>query len=476
MSNLGTESSPLRVAIIGAGPAGFYTAEHLLKQKQYHVEVDLFDRLPTPYGLVRGGVAPDHQKIKSVTKAYERTAKKKGFRYFGFVEFGTDIQLTDLKAHYHQIVFATGTQAGRLLNIPGAELDGSHAASDFVAWYNGHPDYRMFEFDLSQERVAVVGVGNVAMDVARILCLTPDELRSTDIADYALEALSHSNVKDVYVLGRRGPAQAAFTNPELKELGLLEDATVCVLPEEAQLDPLSQSDLDQRHDQATMKKVEMIQDYAKGFGCQNLKADGSSEIKSHRIHLRFLVSPQEIYGDDARKVTGMRLVKNELTRTEAGTLRPKPTGETEEISVGLVFHSIGYRGLPLPEIPFNESWGVIANKNGRVISLESDTPLPGLYTAGWIKRGPSGVIGTNKLDATETVKCMLDDFEKGLVLHPPQPDAAAAEEMIRQHQPEYIVFDEWLELDQLEIERGKEKDRPRLKFTIIDDMLKAVDY
>jgi ferredoxin--NADP+ reductase len=466
MSNLGTESSPLRVAIIGAGPAGFYTAEHLLKQKQYNIEVDLFDRLPTPYGLVRGGVAPDHQKIKSVTKAYERTAKKRGFRYFGFVEFGTDIQLTDLKKHYHQIVFATGTQGGKLLSIPGAELDGSHAASDFVAWYNGHPDYRMFNFDLSQERVAVIGVGNVALDVARILCLSPDELRRSDIADYALEALSHSHIKDVYVLGRRGPAQAAFTNPELKELGQLEEATVHVLPEEAKLDPLSQADLDQRHDQATMRKVEMIQDYAKN----------PSEEKSRQIHLRFLVSPEEIYGNDDRKVTGIRLVKNELGKTEAGTLRPRPTGETEEIPVGLVFHSIGYRGLPLQGIPFNESWGVIANKKGRVIALESDEPLPGIYTAGWIKRGPSGVIGTNKLDASETVKCMLEDFEKGLVLNPADPDAAAAEEMVRRLQPEYIIFDEWLELDQLEVDRGKEKDRPRLKFTAINDMLKAVDY
>ena len=417
---------------------------------------------------MRGGVAPDHQKIKSVTKAYERTAKKRGFRYFGFVEFGSDVQLADLKAHYHQIVFATGTQAGKLLNIPGAELDRSHAASDFVAWYNGHPDYRMFEFDLSQERVAVIGVGNVAMDVARILCLTPDELRRTDIADYALEALSKSNIKEVYVLGRRGPAQAAFTNPELKELGNLEDATVCVLPEEAKLDPLSQADLDQRHDQSVMRKVEMIQDYA--------AQPNFESMKSRQIYLRFLVSPEEIYGNGDRQVTGMRLVKNELTQTEAGTLRPQPTGETEEISVGLAFHSIGYRGLPLPGVPFNKSWGVIANKNGRIIALESDAPLPGLYTAGWIKRGPSGVIGTNKLDASETVKCMLEDFEKGLVLDPSHPDAASAEEMIRQRQPEYLIFDEWLELDQREIERGKAKDRPRLKFTVIDEMLRVVDY
>ena len=466
MTKLGTESNPLRVAIIGAGPAGFYTAEHLLKQKQYQIEVDLFDRLPTPYGLVRGGVAPDHLKIKSVTRAYERTAKKKGFRYFGYVEFGSDIQLEDLKNHYHQIVFATGTQAGKLLNIPGAELNGSHAASNFVAWYNGHPDYRMFEFDLTQERAAVIGVGNVAMDVARILCLTPDELNRSDIADYALEALSKSNIKEVYVLGRRGPAQAAFTNPEVKELGQLEDTNIHVLPEEAELDPLSQADLDQRRDQSTVRKVEMIQDYA----------EAGDDGKSRQITLRFLVSPEEIYGDENGLVNGMRVVKNQLMKTDAGTLRPEATDQTEEISVGLVFHSIGYRGLPLPGVPFNENWGVIANKLGRVISSDDELPLTGLYTAGWIKRGPSGVIGTNKLDASETVKCMLEDFENGITLDPPQPEADAAEETIRIKQPEYIVFEEWLQMDELEVSLGRVKDRPRLKFTAIDDMLSAVDY
>jgi ferredoxin--NADP+ reductase len=309
------------------------------------------------------------------------------------------------------------------------------------------------------------------MDVARILCLTPDELRRSDIADYALEALSNSKIKEVYVLGRRGPAQAAFSNPELKELGQLEGAIVYVDPEEAQLDSLSQADLDQRHDQATMRKVEMIQDYA-----QTLNGNSVNVTNSRIIHLRFLVSPEAIYGNAAHQVIGIRLVKNELAQTEAGTLRPQPTGETEEIPAGLVFHSIGYRGLPLPAVPFNESWGVIANKKGRVIALENDAPVPGLYTAGWIKRGPSGVIGTNKLDAFETVKCMLEDFEKGLILNPSYPAAESAEAMVQRRQPEYIIFDEWLELDHLEIERGKEKDRPRLKFTRIDEMLKKVDY
>ncbi|MFN2236391.1 MAG: FAD-dependent oxidoreductase [Anaerolineales bacterium] len=466
MKTVGTDSEPLRVAIVGAGPAGFYTAEHLLKQKQIKVEVDLFDRLPTPYGLVRGGVAPDHQKIKTVTKAYERTARKQGFRYFGFVEFGSDIKLDDLKKHYHQIVFATGTQTGKLLNIPGAELDGSHTASDFVAWYNGHPDYRMFEFDLSQERVAVIGVGNVALDVARILCLTKNELKQTDIADYALKALSRSNIKEVIVLGRRGPAQAAFTNPEIKELGKLEDTNVVVIPEEAELDPLSQIAISQQHDQTVIRKVELIQDYAKG---NQIK-------KSRQITLRFLVSPEVIYGDENGQVKGIKITKNELIQSEAGSLRPQKTSYTEEIPVGLIFHSIGYRGLPLPEVPFNKKWGVIANKDGRILDPDSNLPLPGLYTAGWIKRGPSGVIGTNKLDAAETVKCMLEDLENGILLNPQYPSPNFAAETIRKCQPEHIVFSEWLLLDNLEITRGKEKNRPRIKFTKVDEMLTVVDY
>ncbi|HBY06714.1 MAG TPA: NADP oxidoreductase [Chloroflexi bacterium] len=466
MTQLGTESSPVRVAVIGAGPAGFYTAEHLLKQNQFNIEVDLFDRLPTPYGLVRGGVAPDHQKIKSVTKAYEKIAQNPRLRYFGFVEFGKDISLTDLEGHYHQIVFATGTQAGKLLNIPGAELNGSHAASDFVAWYNGHPDYRDLKFDLNRERVAVIGVGNVALDVARILCLTPAELGRTDIADYALEALSHSSIKEVHVLGRRGPAQAAFTSPEIKELGQLEDTAVFVPPDEAELDPLSQADLDQRHDQASQRKVELIQEYA------GLPRDG----KSRQIILRFLVSPEEILGDASGQVVAIRLVKNTLTKTEAGTLRPQETDQSEEIPVELVFHSIGYRGVPLPGVPFNERWGVIPNQNGRILDPQKNESLPGLYTAGWIKRGPSGVIGTNKLDASDTVKCMLADLEQGIAINPSNPQADAAEEMIRQRQPEYIVFDDWLHLDQIEVDRGEEENRPRVKFTDIDEMLGEVDY
>jgi ferredoxin--NADP+ reductase len=261
MSQPGSAANPLRVAIIGAGPTGFYAAEHLFK-KDVVVEVDMFDRLPTPFGLVRGGVAPDHQKIKSVTLVFDRIAKRPNFRFYGYVELGRDLTVADLRAHYHQLIYTTGAQTDRPLGIPGQDLNGSHTATEFVAWYNGHPDYRELEFDLSQERVAVVGVGNVAVDVCRILCRTVAELAKTDIADYALEALSHSRVKEVVMVGRRGPAQAAFTNPEIKELGEMEDADIKVLPEEAELDPLSRDMLERDQDRNTMKKVEILQEYA----------------------------------------------------------------------------------------------------------------------------------------------------------------------------------------------------------------------
>jgi ferredoxin--NADP+ reductase len=458
------KSQIYRVAIIGAGPAGFYTAERLLKQKTTHIEVDLFDRLPTPYGLVRGGVAPDHQKIKSVTKVYERIAQSTGFRYYGHVEYGTDITLDDLRDHYHQVVFATGTQSGKLLNIPGANLTGNHAASDFVAWYNGHPDYRNLSFDLSQERAVIIGMGNVAIDITRMLALTPAELGVTDMADYALEALSNSNIKEITILGRRGPVQAAFTSPEIKELGRLADSAFRVLPEELDLDPLSKVELEERSDRGTRKKVEILKSYL------DLHRDGKSRV----LNLRFLVSPVEIYGDGSGRVKEIRLVRNELYKTEVGTLRPRPTDQFESLPVGLVFHSIGYKGVPLTGVPFNENWGIIHNLKGRVINPETDTPMKGVYAAGWIKRGPSGVIGTNKLDAIETVECMLADLQEGTILTPSNPDVGSAEEMIRQRQPRYVFFKDWKYLDQIETARGQVEGRPRVKFTVVREMLNRV--
>ncbi len=420
MAEIGSESNPLRVAIIGAGPTGFYAAGHLFKHEKLTIEVDMYDRLPTPFGLVRGGVAPDHQKIKSVTKAYDRIADRTSFRFYGYVEFGTDVTLDDLKKHYHQILFSTGAQTDRSLGIPGENLEGSHAATEFVAWYNGHPDYRDRKFDLSQERAAVVGIGNVAVDVARILCRTPEELAETDIAD------------------------------------------IVVLPEEAELDALSKQSVEE--DKSTTRKVEILQEYAarKGSG------------KPRRLILRFLVSPVELIGNDAGEVSGMKIVKNELYATETGTLRPRETETFEELPVGLVFRSVGYRGVPLPGVPFQEKWGAILNEKGRVIEPESKKPVTGLYTAGWIKRGPSGVIGTNKPDALETVNCMMEDLANGSTLEPSEPDPAAAETLVRERKPNFVSWKDWQKLNEIEVGKGHEEGRPRVKFTTVEDMLAAL--
>ncbi len=459
---IGTEANPLRVAIVGSGPTGFYTAEHLFKQKAHVVEVDLYERLPTPFGLVRGGVAPDHQKIKSVTKAYDRIAAHPRFRYYGNVELGADVSLEDLCRHYHQIVFTVGAQIDRSMDIPGEDLRRSHAATEFVAWYNGHPDYRNREFDLSQESVAVVGVGNVAVDVCRILCRSREELEKTDIADYALEQIAASRVRTVYMLGRRGPAQAAFTNPEIKELGEMEVADIQVPEEEAAIDEATRKFMEANPDPSTDRKVEILQRYA------GEKRSG----KSKRLVLRFLVSPVELLGGADGGVRAVKLVKNELFLDQKGGIKPKATSAFEELPAGLAFRSVGYKGVALAGIPFREDWGVIPNEKGRV--LESGGAVKGLYCAGWIKRGPTGVIGTNKPDALETVTAMLEDVGKGLYLAPEAPAVTAAEAMVRSRKPSFVSYDDWKKLDALEVERAKGTERPRVKFCSVEEMLSAL--
>jgi ferredoxin--NADP+ reductase len=463
MSEIGSETNPLRVAIVGAGPAGFYTAERLFKEKNTHITVDMYDRLPTPFGLVRNGVAPDHQKIKSVTKVFDRLAQKPEFRFFGNVELGTDVTVEDLRHHYHQIVYTTGAQTDRYLDIPGIELKNSHPATEFVAWYNGHPDFRDYQFDLSQERVVVIGIGNVAVDVARILCRTREELLETDIADYALEQLSQSNVKEVVMLGRRGPAQAAFTPPEAKELGELAGADTFVLPEEAELDSLSLEALADA-DRGTMRNIEIIRELS----------ERQPTGKPKKLTIRFLVSPTELMGNEAGEVVGMRMVKNELYQTESGTMRPRATSTFEDMPVGLVFRSIGYRGVPIPGVPFHERWGVILNEKGRVLDAKSQEPLLGEYTAGWIKRGPSGVIGTNKPDAAETAECMLADLAAGNTLSPDHPEPAAVAKLIQSRKPAFVSYGDWLKLDEMETAAGEAQGRPRVKFTRVADMLAAL--
>ncbi len=464
MTRPGTEAQPLRVAIVGAGPTGFYATDQLFRHPDLVVDVDMYDRVPTPFGLVRAGVAPDHQKIKAVTAAFDKVAAHPRFRFFGAVELGRHLSVDDLRAHYHMIVYTTGAQTDRRMGIPGEDLQRSHAATEFVAWYNGHPDYRDLSFDLSQERAAVVGVGNVAADVARILSRTPEELAATDIADYALEALSASRIREVYVLGRRGPAQAAFTNPEVRELGELAGADVTAKPDEVELDELTRQALERAPDRATQKKVDILKEFA----------HRAPTGKPKRLIMRFLVSPVELHDDERGAVSGMRLVKNRLYATATGTLQPKATNEFEELRVGLVFRSVGYRGVPLPGVPFNDDWGVILNEKGRVLDTQSKQPLVGQYTAGWIKRGPTGVIGTNKPDAVETVTGMLEDLARDIHLRPADASPEAIERLVRERQPQYLSYQDWLKLDELETRRGKETGRPRVKFTRVKDMLAAL--
>lgn len=460
---IGTQANPLRVAIIGSGPSGFYAAAHLQAQTGLHVEIDMFDRLPTPYGLVRGGVAPDHQKIKSVTKAYDRIAADPNFRFYGHVEFGKDLTHADLAAGYHAIIYAVGAQTDRRMDIPGEDLSGSHPATEFVAWYNAHPDFADYQFDLSQENVAVIGLGNVAMDVIRILARTPDELTETDIADYALDQLKHSKVKNIYVLGRRGPAQAAFTNPEIKELGELDDASIIVAPDEVILDPVSRQFVDSGEDKVATKNVEILKSFA---------AQGDTG-KPRKIIMRFCVSPVEITGSG--KVEAIKIVKNALVPDDKGNLKAKPTGEYETIPVGLVFRSVGYHGVPLPGVPFDEKKGTIPNTLGRVLTApQSGEQVVGDYVVGWIKRGPSGIIGTNKPDSVETVNSLLEDLKAGKLRSPAAPDRAKLEALLKDRNVQYVSFEDWHFLDVVEQERGEFRNAPRLKFSKVEDMLKAI--
>jgi ferredoxin--NADP+ reductase len=454
----------IRAAIIGSGPAGFYTAEHLLKEKHVEFEIDMFDRLPTPHGLVRLGVAPDHQKIKSVTKIYDKIASNPRFRFFGLIEYGKQIKLEDLKKFYHVIVFATGAQTDRKLGIPGEDLVGSHTATEFVAWYNGHPDYTHLSFDLSQESVVIIGVGNVAVDVARILCRTPEELKETDIADYALEALGKSRLRDVYLLGRRGPLQAAFTNPEVRELGKLPDAHAVTLRQEIESDEFTLEAIETNKDRTAINKLEILKSYS----------DPKTNTKNKRLHIRFLVSPVEIIGDSRGRVSAVKLVRNELYRAEDGSVRSRPTEEFEVLKAGLVFRSIGYRGVPLEGVPFDEKRGVIHNEKGSIIDPGSGEHLASLYAVGWIKRGPTGVIGTNKQDAGETVRCIVEDVESGHINNPERPDSESAARFVREAEPRCVTYEDWLRIDELEIDKGKAQGRPRVKYTSIEAMLEAL--
>jgi ferredoxin/flavodoxin---NADP+ reductase len=463
MTQIGTEDNPVRVAIVGAGPSGFYAAEHILKDADTHAQVDLFDRLPTPFGLVRGGVAPDHPKIKSVIRVYEKTAAREGFRFFGNVKVGHDVEVEDLERLYHAIVFTVGCETDRQLGIPGEDLPGSHAATAFVGWYNAHPDYCDEEFDLSCERAVVIGNGNVAMDVARMLALTDHELHQTDTADHAIEQLDRSKIKEIVVLGRRGPAQAAFTNPEIKELGEMEDADVVVDPKEVELDAASRAFIDSDEaDKTSRVNVEILEEFARR----------QPTGKDKRIVLRFLSSPVELLGEG--RVEKIVIGRNELVE-EGGNLRARDTGEREELDCGLVLRSVGYTGVPIEGVPFDEKRGLILNDGGRVLDSHDAGHKIGHYTAGWIKRGPSGVIGTNKKDALETVRHLLADVQAQTLLDPDNPQPGAVEELLAERGIRYVTFEDWQAIDQAEVGRGEPHGRPRVKFVRVEEMLETLE-
>ena len=458
-SSTGTPEHPLRVAIVGSGPSGFYAAGHLLKLKDVSVEVDMYDRLPTPFGLVRAGVAPDHPKIKSVIRVYEKTAAGPGFRFFGNVRVGEDVSHAELKERYHAVIYAVGAQTDRQMGIPGEDLPGSWAATEFVAWYNGHPDFRDLEFDLSCRRAVVIGNGNVAMDVARMLVLPREELDVTDTADHAIEVLAGSSIEEVVIVGRRGPAQAAFTNPELLELGELTDADVVVEPAEVELDSHSARSIEGEGDITPRRNVEILTDYA----------GRAPAGKRKRVVLRFLRSPVAIVGEG--RVEGVELVRNELHHGGDGSLRAKATEDHETLECGIVFRSIGYRGVPIEGVPFDEWHGTIPNEEGRVVDPHEQHAIPGEYVVGWIKRGPSGVIGTNKRDAQETVDKLVEDLHEGRVPEPADPDPQAVEQLIAERKPDFVSYEGWELIDAVEKAAGEPQGRPRVKLTRLDEML-----
>jgi ferredoxin--NADP+ reductase len=448
---------PLRVAVVGSGPAAFYAAGHLLASEDPPAEVDMIERLPTPWGLVRLGVAPDHPNLKTVSRAFERIAQRPGFRFFGNVEFGRDIGQADLEMLYDAVVLAVGAQTDRRLRIPGEDLPGSWAATELVAWYNGHPDYQELSFDLSGERAVVVGNGNVALDVARMLALTREELAPTDTTDPAIEAIAESGLREIVVLGRRGPVQAAWTSTELQEMGELAGADIVVDPGELELDAASAAELE-----AGSNIVQRNFEILRGFAAREPTG------KPRTVRLRFRVSPIAILGDG--KVEAVELAHNVLEPDGKGSVRAVATEERETIPADLVFRSVGYHGVPLDDVPFDPRTGTIPNAGGRVLDPEGQA-IPGLYAAGWIKRGPTGVIGTNKKDATETVELLLEDARAGL-LREPEGDGTL-ESLLAERGVEAVMYAGWEAIDRFERTRGEPHGRPRIKLCSWDELLAA---
>lgn len=438
-----TRTGPFRVAVVGAGPAGMYAADELLKHPE--ISVDVFDRLPTPYGLVRAGVAPDHQNTKQVEKLFAQIESQPGFRYFLGVEVGKDVSHAELTARYHAVVYTVGAASDRALGIEGDDLPGSLSATDFVGWYNGHPDKQDLPVHLDADalpsgRVVLVGNGNVALDCARILAEDPERLAGTDIAEGPLAVLRDSAVKEVVVLGRRGPGEAAFTVPEL--VGLMGHTGVNVVVDTGDL-PLEDA-------------------LAGGETTTRLLRElAGREVRPElrTIVLRFLSSPVRVLGES--RVTGVEVGRNRLERDENGVVRAVPTGETEVLETGMLLRAVGYKGLPVADLPYDAATGTVPNDRGRV--------LPGVYVAGWVKRGPNGFIGTNKTDAEETVDQVLDDLDTDRI-PAPVGDASEITAVVRSRQPGMVDLAGWQAIDREEKRRGAESGRPRVKITDVEEM------
>jgi ferredoxin--NADP+ reductase len=445
----------MRVAIIGSGPAGFYAAEALLKRADAVVDVDMFDRLPTPYGLVRGGVAPDHLKIKTVIRVFATTAARPTFRFLGNVRLGRDVTVEELRRHYHQIVYATGNEADRRLGIPGEGIARCTPATVFVGWYNGHPDYRLAQIDLSVRRVAVVGNGNVAVDAARILLRTSAELEKTDIAAHALEALRNSQVREVFILGRRGPEQASFTPAELKELGKMEAADPVIAPGELAgcvgWESTGNADKD--------KNLKIL----RSFAAQQPRA------KAKKLHLRFLVSPTEVIADAAGNVAGLALEKNRLEARPDGTVAARGTGEIEVLEVGMVLPAIGYAAERIAGVPYDEKARVIANEDGRVVDPASRAVIANEYVVGWARTGPQGLIGEHKRASAHVVGHMIADGVELATRALPDRDAIVS--LLRERGLQVVSFNDWKQLDDVEVVRGARRGAPRDKIVDVEAML-----
>jgi NADPH-dependent glutamate synthase beta subunit-like oxidoreductase len=431
----------IKVAIIGSGPSGFYTADSLIKSKS-DVEIDIIDRLPTPFGLIRGGVAPDHQTTKKVAKAYEKIALNNSVNYFGNVEVGKDISIDELRKTYDAVVLAVGAPTDRKLGIPGDDKKGVYGSADFVGWYNGHPDFTNLNPNLNVKAVAVIGVGNVAIDAARVLVKTPNEMAATDIADHATQAINASPISDVYLFGRRGPVEAKFTNVELREMGKLENCMPIVhedqIPEEV---VGSWSERDQRLKERNLTTMREF-----------LQVDPTT--KSKNVHFEFFANPVEVLGND--RVEGLRVEK---TMVKGG--RALGTGEFFEIECGLVVAAIGYYSIPVKGVPFDNDNGIVKHIEGRIDE--------GVYAVGWIKRGPTGVIGTNKPDGVIAAKQIIEDTKESEKL-----GRIALTSMLKERNVRIVTYQDWQKIDEAEMTAASNQ-APRKKFVTVKEMISALD-